>query len=539
MSIITGIVSNKSTIPHNACFWEKRGDKQIRIYTREDRNVHVYRNKGIFAVSAGIGLADAGDSLSVMNNAQWETVLKGDGKPNYGHFVICRICARYIELINDNAGVRTFYYYVDRERVVFSTLIREITDRISTLEPNWNNTGSLLFNQFIPDGGTEIENIARLRPGERLKIDIDTLKVNAYPMGSIKRNNWSRDAFIKETQKLTTITNKDPVLLLSGGWDSRVILSFLLNKYRKIRCISIGKKGHFDREIAEAICRRMKIDFRYIDTETECTLDAIYDLLSYNGLIPIMHRAGSYMLLNSKIDKNEIALDGVFGEFYKHDYRMTSQILLYLGSENYMKYRKQFPPIFNRVISSKMKNGRGDALGALREEYKHDDTYNSFQRFIIAKYLYPSCHFRDQARIDKYYSSFTLYSQYPLITKAMNPPQYYSDKDIMHNCSPLTQFPLAQHGHKFRFGRWKKVFMKAMNYSQTETNNDIDTMLKSPIMKHILLSSRFYKHEIYNQSFKQYIDKYFLGDHKMKYYLMTALTVYLTPHMRFYRYDGK
>ena len=73
--------------------------------------------------------------------------------------------------------------------------------------------------------------------------------------------NSSIDRLIKKTN------NRTIIIFMSGGLDSRLILSKLVEKgYKKILAVSYGIRGNSDSKIAKEVCARLNVKWKHIST---------------------------------------------------------------------------------------------------------------------------------------------------------------------------------------------------------------------------------------------------------------------------------
>ena len=73
--------------------------------------------------------------------------------------------------------------------------------------------------------------------------------------------NSSIDRLIKKSN------NRTIIIFMSGGLDSRLILSKLVEKgYKKILAVSYGIRGNSDSKIAKEVCARLNVKWKHIST---------------------------------------------------------------------------------------------------------------------------------------------------------------------------------------------------------------------------------------------------------------------------------
>ena len=362
MSVITVTIERNGEKKKDAIYTKNINNNYINIFSDVDKRIYCHNDINGFSIAAGIGLKKSDSGLSVMSSRDWVNTLKQFKKPQYGHYVICYVYKCKCKIFTDEAGVRQLYYHKNKNKVVISTLLSEITEKINGLEPDWESIGSLLYNQFIVGNTTELHNVKRLLPREEMTIDIHDLSYDLSKRNIKRISENSKKIFISEVSRICNIENKIPFLALSGGVDSRIILSFLLKNKKEFECYTVGNRKNYDRKMAVYLCRKFGIKNTIIDTNIKTKLSDIKELLTYNGVSTILERATPYCIINKMFTHNDIIINGNFGEFYKRNYKFRTNLLLYGNLENYMRYAYKLPSIFNKEISQQLKDGAKNEL---------------------------------------------------------------------------------------------------------------------------------------------------------------------------------
>ena len=195
----------------------------------------------------------------------------------YGHYNILFYdpADSYITLFNDRFGYLPLYYYDHHEYFMFASKIESILqsgimtsihiDPVSVSE-------HLLFHYTVSDH-TYIQGIHTFShaiaytfsPGQVLKENYwePSEFFGFSPLGrqaSLDEIDLALDRSIRQIIQRT----EEPVhFSLTGGWDSRVILSYLLSQHRdQFRSYSFGAPGSDDTEIPRLIANQEKFSYQ-------------------------------------------------------------------------------------------------------------------------------------------------------------------------------------------------------------------------------------------------------------------------------------
>lgn len=201
-----------------------------------------------------------------------------------GHFAICIELEDYILLTVD--AVRTFpIFYQQKEKNII------ITDNISQViqKYNWNDKEIENFKKvyFSLDNNTLLKDWKQLQAGEFLVVhkNINTVEVKKYfnhfgdsckenEIDLIKKLKLNEQQLIN---KIISYANNRTILIpLSGGYDSRYLLSLLIqNNYDKLECFTYGKKDSYEVLVAKNVTEKLNIKWHFIEY-TDSLLDTFF-----------------------------------------------------------------------------------------------------------------------------------------------------------------------------------------------------------------------------------------------------------------------
>lgn len=245
--------------------------------------------------------------------------------------------------MGDNSGSCCFYY--DNNTMNFSESFIDITTRANNLIPNYNSITEFLSFNCIYSDEMICKDIYRTNPSEYYIIkDKKLLKKEKSFLSVSNRNRYkSLSEFIDDFVKASKNTRKAAVI--TGGTDSRTILSHLVSKNVDFDLFISGKEESEDVKIAKEISFKLNKklyisddDIKNIDVDRDelkklfMSTDGVYSLLSKHRLY-----RKNYMLNELGA---EIEIGGISGELYKNSFLNQDFPLYNLGTVNKTKFYK-------------------------------------------------------------------------------------------------------------------------------------------------------------------------------------------------------
>ncbi|MEW5844347.1 MAG: asparagine synthase-related protein, partial [Bacteroidota bacterium] len=129
---------------------------------------------------------------------------------------------------------------------------------------------------------------------------------------------------IARVTKINENENSKVGLLLSGGLDSRTLISIILaNKIKGLELFTFGNKQNNDVKVAEQISKYLSLPHTIIDPENLQGCNALSDFRSYSQQTLMNNSFTSFLHLqsyNSLTKFDGIIFDGGFGEIWRHEF---------------------------------------------------------------------------------------------------------------------------------------------------------------------------------------------------------------------------
>ena len=148
-------------------------------------------------------------------------------------------------------GQKPLYYCIQKEYVLFSSQISGFfLDKNIDKSISQNNLEKYFAYSFVPAPKTIFKNIFQVKPGEYISINSNTLEYKKNLLGIyvmdqtliylIKISSDSFNENLNEIIKNFTLADQKAAVSLSGGLDSNIILSSLINQNLFPNSFSVG-----------------------------------------------------------------------------------------------------------------------------------------------------------------------------------------------------------------------------------------------------------------------------------------------------------
>src|ERR1035437_6232672 len=224
-------------------------------------------------IAVGVGIKQNNEELNFMNYRDWGAVITVEQTRELnGHFILFKWNKNEIKIFTDKLGLRDLYCIkLPNNALLFSTRADWLA-RITHTKLNFREFGSrwLLFNQI--SSNSIFLNIERITSGTDVKINRtnNNITINKYNWLPVKvGNEFSNNEFSDLLEKLIifpSLNSQKITLGLSGGMDSRVMLSYLIkNKKLKWDSYTFGNDNSPDSYIAKNIASNLGINHEQIN----------------------------------------------------------------------------------------------------------------------------------------------------------------------------------------------------------------------------------------------------------------------------------
>jgi hypothetical protein len=286
----------------------------------------------------GLGLKMENGTCRLLTETDWQT-LYDNFDPSLlselnGHFALLRWRNGIGECYTDQLGLRPVYITCqDGQNTILSTR----QDWLAKCSPNSRVDYQHFASQWLLVNSlntkSTITGIERIGPGGRVKLSGGSYQISSKPWTPDTYTGYQAKTLSANLQILTAFLpkQKQPLtLMLSGGFDSRVLLAILLAEDKNYWQVSThGEAGEADNRISKKLINELALPAEYHpfdDTTSTLKYSQLVDFVGItNGATPVAlaPHLSFYADLRSR---NMTIIDGGFGEIARRRYLTRLQL---------------------------------------------------------------------------------------------------------------------------------------------------------------------------------------------------------------------
>ena len=267
-----------------------------------------------------------------------------EGKSNQllkmkGEFTLIYTSQMFDMIITSYVGAMQYCYYYDGKTFLHGNTIVEIIKKLGlNWVWDWDALGDLCELENLTENRTLHRYIKKIPPGTILRFDgrlsVHSSKlIDTFHNLEVSDPNEAIDIFNKET---SIWSSSKPYLSLSGGFDSRTILSSMIKQNIYPTLVTLGEDGCSDIEVSKRIADHFKLEHITVNLDlNELMENGEYIAKITNGSKPACHWHTYLYPRKARVPRNESFFVGTLGEFarsYYFDRGMLGVILDQTGS---------------------------------------------------------------------------------------------------------------------------------------------------------------------------------------------------------------
>ena len=494
-------------------------------------------------IVCGIGIS-SGEKREIFYEKDWqglldkeERILKADG-----HFAGVSVLDSQLFLFTDPIGLRDIYYIKpEHSGIIFSTRI-DLLLKFVKAEIDLETFGGrwLLYNQLSQK--SIFKNIERIVCGSSIVVDRKTMEItkkhfNWLPeISDDKRSEFDFENDFASLSNIFAENINGKSLMLSGGLDSRVLLSLLIkNNADPFSVYTFGNDHQPDLRIAKNITSHFKLPHSYINPDDFYPEEFWEELKAYstqtivnNSVLSFLHLKSYEALKNI----NGIFIDGGFGEIWRREFLYKLSLkgkdkIAARDSKSILPYLKLYRSgIFNPDIVAKMENGCVQQIEEFFESLPHPEQIgiDNWLDLLAVKTRMPNYYLHEQSLHDSLITAIMPFTQQSLLNNLfrVNLNERKNGKlfrsMISRNNKALTKFPLVKGDAVLPFNvtsfqsRFISLLLKKAGAGNKNRNSRLEKLkgLKS-LIRELLNDKSIKVNEMYNaekmKEFERLIDK--------------------------------
>jgi len=391
-------------------------------------------------LACGVGIYRDGHQFSIMTSSHWQKLLSETSPPLHhlnGHFAVVKWTENQVTCFTDQLGFRNLFLTQTSNYWAFSTRLDWIARLRGNCQINFEEFGSrwLLVNQLSQE--SIVTNTKRLTQGGIAEWTASVISVKNHPwepnmpldLPNEDFNDTLRDLILfplRNNQKLS--------LALSGGVDSRVLLSILLcSKLDNWSLHTVGEADDPDVRIAKQISAELKAEHQFFNPAIPGPDEAPDLIRDYVGQslvrLPASHfvKHRYYLELHGQ---GKIVIDGGQGEVVRREFfnrlRFRGGKILTGGNieDIFPLIFRDRAPIFNDEIMKIMKESALEKIRMLREDLPSVSSVGlaHWLDLFIIRTGFPNTTNLEQSRSDAELVNYMPFAQPSLLRKLFDVP---------------------------------------------------------------------------------------------------------------------
>lgn len=332
----------------------------------------------------GVGIHHNGRQFSQMTAKAWQNILSEPSPPLHhlnGHFAVVKWAEKQVTCYSDQLGFRNLFLMQTENCSAFSTRLDWIARLRGDCRINFEEFGSrwLLVNQLSQE--SIVTNTKRLTQGGVAECTPTSIVIKDRlwePNIPIDFPNADFEDVLRDLVLFPPRNNQKLSLALSGGVDSRVLLSILLSgNLDNWSLHTVGEEEDPDVQIAKQISGELNVAHQFFNPAIPGSDEAPDLIRDYVGQtlvrLPASHfvKHGYYSQLH---EQGKLVIDGGQGEVVRREFfnrlRFRGGRILAGGNieDIYPLIFRDRAPIFNAEIMKTMKESALEKIRKLRED---------------------------------------------------------------------------------------------------------------------------------------------------------------------------
>lgn len=547
MSWITGcygcLQNDKKELLNKLCadYIHKVSTEKFILFTGGNHSTgHFSQNQNKIICGFVIGNSK-GSLIQLTGEKLFEAFNSENHKSLQGHFISVNWDESGVRFSNDTFGLRTIYFYRDNESTFFSTKLSILTSIMQSAELDLDEFGSRWFTYNQWSHNSFIKGVKKLPPNSTAFLRDNNLSVDGKNWKPEIIPNQPENFFLtlNDLLKIKLDNNSKLTLGLSGGLDSRFMLSVMLKEGMDFNLHTVGDNDDPDVQTAKKIAESVGINLNHINNNESQNADSfLWDYKNYASNTELIEPLSTYTKLkcfNSDYFTDKVLIDGTMAEFARKQFLKKFRLRGFslIRQSRWQKLidlvKVRRPNIFKKEFTDKMLSGISGQLKQMFADLEAEDkNFYSLPDIMIANYRLPNYFMPEQTRLDNFLLSFMPFAQPEMVSASLSLQDKYRTnsslmyKTILDNEKLLAKIPLIKGNSPYPFGSSTiKIYLLNKLRKKKDEN-------KIRLFKFYDLLEAFIRDQFSSQEIKNYelYDHNFINNLVKDYYSGNKALVY-------------
>ncbi len=282
----------------------------------------------------GTGLSFQNNEWKILTAEDWHELLSQktfNANSIEGHFIAIRRTENGLECFSDRIGLRTLYYAEHDGKIFFSSRLDWVAASCGGCEINMERFGSRWTAMNLLSYDSTLKNIGRLAPGSTLQLSNKGCTQH-HSSWNVSIETVDPDVSVNRISSLVKKLHQQYGTLhfgLSGGLDSRFLLSIMMNNHIPCKTYTFGPKEDPDAVIAKMIAQKYELPHEVINPalpDADVLINELQNYVAQTNCVESVLAGTRLRSYDPIISQEGIFIDGANGEFARM--RFLSQLRL-------------------------------------------------------------------------------------------------------------------------------------------------------------------------------------------------------------------
>jgi asparagine synthase (glutamine-hydrolysing) len=336
-----------------------------------------------------------------------------------GVFSCIILLEKEVILFSDKSRFFPLFYSQINDKLLISDDFYYLVTKQAKCSFNNDSVTQFLSGAFVSGSDTVVSNISQVRPSEIVCFSNDSVKRKYTSTFSVSNKEFLtcdesklEDLALKKFKKAglrlaKSITKKQVLLPLSGGYDSRLIACWLKeNKVENVTCFTFGRKDTAEIEISRKVAEQLNFEWHYIEYKPEMVDDYIHSDI-FREYYKYASRGTSMFYMQEYFAMLELRRKKILGDKFvalpghSGDFLGGSQLHKVVPPKNYINNPDQIllkKSFWQQPISAREKQSIlvqiQNQLKEIKETFNADADYSIIEDWLIKeriiKYVFNS-----------------------------------------------------------------------------------------------------------------------------------------------------